>query len=284
MSRFVFILKTSRPGLWFPTIWLYLMPLVAGDHWYSLSFWVGLVYVCFPLNLLIYGWNDWVDRETDRLNPRKDSWLFGACGSDAELEILPQTLIVVQCVFWPLLIWRGGYWLLPTLLGIVLFSWIYNHPKWGWRMHPPLDLLCQIGYLLTISISVLLNDINWPNWMTMIYLCLFCLQSQIIGEIMDIDPDRAAGRKTTATVLGTIRSKLFLIGLVTLECLILGFFFQDWIFAGGLVLFGIWLLVDLYWFHEQSYTPLQFKLFGIGSNVAAFLSMIYVGMSGIFSS
>jgi len=41
----------------------------------SLPFWIGAIYVCFPLGLLLYGWNDLGDVDTDRQNPRKDSWL-----------------------------------------------------------------------------------------------------------------------------------------------------------------------------------------------------------------
>ena len=284
MSTMIFILKSSRPGLWFPTVWLYLMPLAGGEYWQDTSFWVGLAFVCFPLNLLVYGWNDLVDRETDRLNPRKDSWLFGACGSDEELAVLPYFMIGVHLLCWPFLIWLGGWALMLVLLGIVLFSWVYNHPSWGWRMRPPLELLCQVGYLLTLAFSVLLNDLVWPEWTTMFYLCLFCLQSQLLGEVMDVVPDRAAGRKTTATELGIIRTKMLLIGIVLIECLVLGILFNDWIFAGGLVLFTVWLIFDLFWFRDRDYTKTQFKIFGIGSNVAAVLSMVYVWLSGVFLS
>jgi 4-hydroxybenzoate polyprenyltransferase len=33
------------------------------------------------MGLLIYGWNDIVDYEADRLNPRKGTFLFGARGT-----------------------------------------------------------------------------------------------------------------------------------------------------------------------------------------------------------
>ena len=71
-------LKVSRPGLWFQTIWLYVLPLSAGADWRDPVLWLGLLWVCFPLSGLVYGWNDWVDWEIDQHNPRKDSWLFGA--------------------------------------------------------------------------------------------------------------------------------------------------------------------------------------------------------------
>jgi 4-hydroxybenzoate polyprenyltransferase len=63
-----FQLKASRPGLWFPTIWLYMLPL-AGQPLTGVAFWVGLLWCSFPLNHMVYGWNDCVDAETDRQNP-----------------------------------------------------------------------------------------------------------------------------------------------------------------------------------------------------------------------
>jgi len=89
LHRLLFFLKVSRPGLWFQTLWIYLLPTSATSAWLSPPFWLGLVYVTFPLNFLMYGWNDIVDRETDRYNPRKDSFVWGARGSRPELESLP---------------------------------------------------------------------------------------------------------------------------------------------------------------------------------------------------
>jgi 4-hydroxybenzoate polyprenyltransferase len=72
-----FLLKLSRPGLWFATLWLYLLPTSSQPElFHTIPFWLGLFYVSFPLNFLVYSWNDSVDIETDALNPRKDSfWL-----------------------------------------------------------------------------------------------------------------------------------------------------------------------------------------------------------------
>ena len=60
-STLRFILQASRPGLWLTAVWFYLLP--CGGHYLidSPQFWLGVVYVSFPLGLLIYGWNDCVD-------------------------------------------------------------------------------------------------------------------------------------------------------------------------------------------------------------------------------
>ena len=52
------LLKVSRPGLWFPTLWLYFAVLPRPLPVEQVSFWLGLGFVTFPLNFVVYGWND----------------------------------------------------------------------------------------------------------------------------------------------------------------------------------------------------------------------------------
>ena len=49
MSRALFLLKVSRPGLWFQTLWLYTLPTSQRDVFHSPIFWLGLLFVTFPL-------------------------------------------------------------------------------------------------------------------------------------------------------------------------------------------------------------------------------------------
>src|SRR5438046_9475405 len=70
-EEIAFLVKAARPGFWLTSIWFYLVP-VGGRHVLDQAeFWLGLVYVSFPLGLLIYGWNGVVDFDVDRFNPRK---------------------------------------------------------------------------------------------------------------------------------------------------------------------------------------------------------------------
>ncbi|MFT5679371.1 MAG: 4-hydroxybenzoate polyprenyltransferase [Myxococcota bacterium] len=276
-----FWLKASRPGLWFPTLWLYGLPLGGQNLLDSPAFWAGLLFVSFPLNLLTYGWNDLVDVETDANNPRKDSWLFGARGTPEQLSRLPWAMAAFTVLGFAPVVALGGLAMLPLLAAIVGVIALYNLPERGLRGRPPLELLCQAGYLLVIPMSAWLNAAPLPAWPTWLYLCLFCVQSQLIGEVMDIDPDRESGRKTTATVLGTQRTKLLIIATVAAEVALLVGVYSDLIFAGMLSLFLVWLLLDVtVLFGSRRYTLNQMKLFGVGSNLVAFGSMIYVWWSG----
>ena len=80
-------LKISRPGLWFPTIWIYVLPLGAQlDKLESLEFWLGFFFVCFPLNFFVYSLNDYGDIQADAQNKRKGNFLFGAKSSKETLK------------------------------------------------------------------------------------------------------------------------------------------------------------------------------------------------------
>lgn len=279
-ERLVFWLKSSRPGLWFPTIWLYVLPLGGMEPWHDARFWVGLAFVTLPLNLWVYGWNDYVDRETDRNNPRKDSWLFGARGDDALLATLPRVLVATALIVTAVMVGLGGWKMLPLFGALCVILWAYNHPTRGLRGRPPWEICCQAGYLLVVPMSMLLNDapeLVWPTW---IYLGLFAAQSHLMGEVMDVEPDRAAGRETTATKIGVTRTKLIIIAIVAAEVAMLVFIYGDLVFGGMLALGLLWLVLDVTWlFRSGRYTLTQMRLFGLGANALALSSMAYVWWS-----
>ena len=141
------------------------------------------------------------------------------------------------------------------LLSFVIINGLYNLPKNGLRSRPPLELLCQIGYVLIVPFSMFLNQTAEIPWQTYFYLLLFAWQSHLIGEVMDIEPDRASGRKTTATVVGIKATKLIIIGIVVLEVFLLFTVFKTYIFGGMLALGLIWLLLDLFLIYKtETYT------------------------------
>lgn len=283
VSRLLFYLKVSRPGLWFQTLWLYVLPVAAQRHFDSWNFWLGALFVLFPLNFLVYGWNDMVDTATDRINPRKNSFLFGAQGSAEELRELPRAMALVLIPFVLLFTVLGGWKLFAILLGMVGMIALYNLPGRGLRSRPPLELLNQLGYLLILPFSILLNRTGDFPWQSVGYLVLFCTHAHLMGEIMDVVPDRRTGRQTTATVLGIIPSKLAVAFLVLVESILILAVFRDKV-MGGFLAFGVlWLLADLAVFGDRSYTRNQFLLFGIGLNAAGFASMVWIWYAGTLS-
>ncbi len=286
LQQLLFYLKVSRPGLWFATLWLYLLPTSQMETvWTSIPFWVGLVYVTFPLNFMVYGWNDSVDYDTDQFNPRKDSFWFGAKGSKEELEALWKPILLVQILCIPILLYFAGWQFLMLMAAFVLINGLYNLPEKGLRSRPPLELLCQVGYVMTATFSVYINQVPNLPYITYFYLLLFAWQSHLIGEVMDIEPDRKADRRTTATILGMKKTKLLIIGIVSIEVSLLLFVYKDLIFGGMLAIGLLWLLLDLFWIYKtQTYTVQQMRLFGLLSNMVALASMMYVWYSGCLLS
>jgi len=99
IAEAVFLLQASRPGLWLTAVAFYMLPLSQRDVFHSVAFWLGALYVSFPMGLLLYGWNDIVDYEADRVNPRKGTFLFGARGTPEQLRRLPLRIALVQVPF-----------------------------------------------------------------------------------------------------------------------------------------------------------------------------------------
>ena len=276
-SSLSFIIKASRPGLWLTAVWFYLLPLGQRHVFHSAAFWLGLLYVTFPLGLIIYGWNDIADADIDSFNPRKGTFLFGARGSHEQLRRLPMQIALVQAVFASIFVYLDGARILLWLLGLVLFTAIYNLPRYGLKSHPPFDILNQAGYLLVFVLSSWLNHTPQLRWPAMLFGALFAMHSHVFGEIMDIEPDRASGRRTTGTVIVVIPSKVLICALLLLEAGLVWKFFGDFWISGALLFGVLWFLFDaLVLWRDRPYSLIQMRVFMLGWNAIALASIPWV--------
>ena len=275
-------LKISRPGLWFPTIWIYLVPFSFHTHfWESSIFWIGFLFVTFPLNYLVYGLNDYNDQRADKVNTRKGNFLFGAKATEKQLAKIPLRITFVILPFIIFFSIYAGFHMLLLLVFMIVVNIIYNFKPFRIKERPPFEICIQIGYVFTGFFSVLLNDLPMLPWQTILYLSLFAFQAHIAGEIMDIEPDLEAGKKTTATLIGRKKTKLLMLLILIVEIYILFFWFKDYFLAGFLTIFSLWLVLDVFtFFKEKPYSLSQMKLFGYAMNISALASMIWVLYSG----
>ena len=158
-----------------------------------------------------------VDVEADRLNPRKGTFLFGSLGAAEQLAALRWKIAAVQIpfliVFFVLIGPRIFVWFAVLLLAVAL----YNAPRFGCKSHPPFDVLIQASYLLVFVLSIWLNGAAQLPWQTFLFGALFAMHSHIFGEVMDVEPDRLSWRRTTATLIGAVRSKLLIAGFLCVE-------------------------------------------------------------------
>ncbi len=271
-------LKISRPGLWFPTIWIYLVPFSIASHfWENPIFWLGLVFVTFPLNYLVYGLNDYNDYKADLVNSRKGNFMFGAKSTQKQLASIPLKTIVIILPFIIVFTIISGYKMLLLLLFMIAINIIYNFKPFRIKERPPFEIAIQIGYVFTAFFSIVLNDLQMLPWQTILYLSLFAFQSHIAGEIMDIEPDIKAGKRTTATLIGRKNTKFLMLAFLCIEIYILTFWFEDYVLAGFLAVFSLWLLVDVFiLFKDKPYSLAQMNLFGYAMNFSAIASMIWI--------
>ena len=275
-SYLVFLLQVSRPGLWSTTSLFYLMPLGHADILHSGKLWLGLVFVLFPLGFLLYGVNDIVDAESDSLNPRKGTFMFGSRGAREQLAALKWQIAAVQVPFVAAFYFFVGPRILWWYAVLLLAVGLYNAPKIAWKGRPPFDVLIQASYLLVFVLSSWLNHVPQLPWPAFAFGALFAMHSHVFGEVMDIEPDRKSGRRTTATLIGAIGAKFLIAALLCVETAIVYRFFHDAVIAGFLAAGILWFVLDAsaVW-KERSYTPKQMRAFMWAWNGAAVLGMYW---------
>ena len=272
-----FAIQVSRPGLWLTAGWMYCLPVAQQPVLTSFAFWLGAVYLTFPFGYLLYGWNDVVDYEADRENPRKGTYLFGARGSREQLAKLPLRVAAVQLPF--LLI---GFVLIGpkfALLagGVVAANALYNAPRYGVKNRPPFELANQLGYLLVFIGSSWLNEVPQLPWQTFVYGGLFAVHAHLFGEILDIEPDRASGRRTTAVAIGAVPAKLGVAMLLGAETVLAYTAFGDPVVTAFLALSAVWFVADatVFW-KDRPYSMFQMRLFMLLWNALVVLSIGYI--------
>ena len=264
------VVKIARPGFWPTQLWFFVLPM-AGEHVLgSLAFWVGATYVCFPLGLLLYGWNDLGDSETDRQNPRKDSWVFGARPDSTMRKRLPLIIAGVQLPFVGMMVWLVGPWILVWFVAVLATNWSYNNLQF--KRLPVLDLVNQVGYLLIFLLAIWLCNLPNLGWPVLVFSALFAMQSHLFGQLMDIDEDTNAGRRGTAIQLGVRGSKIMLAVMMMVEGIIAAVYFRGGFVAvfmfSGAVFFAADAMVG-----PRRY-PVSFtKLFFIAWNLIVIATM-----------
>jgi 4-hydroxybenzoate polyprenyltransferase len=277
------LIKVARPGFWPTHLWFFLLPLGQREMFGRLGFWLGCAYVCFPLGLLLYGWNDLFDAETDRRNDRKDSWLFGARLDDQGLRRLPVWIALAQLPFLVVFTALFGAKMLAWFAALVAANAVYNWPRLGWKNWPALDLLNQVGYLLVFVLSSWVCGVPQLSGPALVFSGLFAMQSHLFGQIMDVDADRAAGRHTTAVVIGVRASKLLVVGfLVAATGISMRYFrggaIQVFLIGAG----GLFLADATFGYRARPYPAWLSKAFFLGWNAVVLATMHFVWSRGVF--
>jgi 4-hydroxybenzoate polyprenyltransferase len=264
-------------------LWFFLLPLGQRDLFRDKGFWLGVVYVCFPLGLLLYGVNDLFDAQTDNKNPRKDSWLFGARLGAAKLRELPRYIVAGQLPFVVVFSAWFGPILLLWFLGAMALSALYNAPRWGAKNWPGLDLLSQACYLMVFVLSTLVCRVPQLDAPALAFSALFAMLSHLFGQLMDVEEDRAAGRHSTVVVLGVRAGKALLVALLVAETWLSLEAFRYPAIAGFMAAGAAVFLVDVCWgYRARPYPTVFSKVFFVGWNLVVLVTMYPVWKFGVF--
>lgn len=275
-------LRVSRPGLWATQLWFYLLPLGGLhliDQW---TFWLGAFYVTFPLAYLLYGWNDLADYETDQLNPRKGNFLFGAKLRQEELAELPLRMAIVQLPFWALFLYTIGPNFLLWIGVCLAVNAAYNWPRIGFKGLPLLDVVNQAGYLLVFVLSSWVNHVPQLSWPAMLIGALFAMHSHLLNEITDIEPDRIAGRRTTAVVFGVGPTKLLIAAMLALESALMAYYFDSLLVVVFLACAATGFFTEYLWRGEKIFPDKILKYVLVAWNVVAIASIYWVWREALF--
>jgi 4-hydroxybenzoate polyprenyltransferase len=207
-GRLRYLLTLSRPRFW-----LYLAGPVLVGATYAASTVTDLAstetltlaaYFLLPANVLVYGVNDAFDVDVDEANPKKTDrevrWrsdpfvaaVVVACGA------VGLTLFaLVPAVAW------------PYLAGFFFLGVEYSAPPFRFKTTPVLDSVSNGLYVLPGAAAYAAVAGVHPPWLALVGGWLWTMGMHTFSAIPDIEPDREAGIRTTATVLGERRTYLY---------------------------------------------------------------------------
>lgn len=212
------VLVVSRPFWWINTAAPFIASygIIAGRQ--DAALWVGIVYFAFVYNLVMYGVNDIFDYESDIKNPRKIA--AGIDGSVLAKSKHPRLWlwIVLTALAPTAYLFSIGNTESNIWLAIMIFM-VFAYSVKGLRFKeiPLLDsATSSFHYTSPFIYGGLLagsSELYLPAFAT---FYIWVMANHAFGAIQDIKPDRDAGIKSIATVLGASRTIIFvLVGYTT---------------------------------------------------------------------
>lgn len=208
-------LYSSRPLSWintaYPFVAAYL--LVGGEI--NIVLIVGAVFFLVPYNLALYGINDVFDHASDVLNPRKG----GVEGALVPPEIHRQIIMLAVGACLPFLVllvaWGNTVsWLILALSMTALVA--YSAPPLRFKEVPVLDSLTSSMHFVTpaaYGVALVGGPVGPQVFSALGAFLLWGMASHAFGAVQDIMPDREAGIRSVATVLGARATVRMALGL-----------------------------------------------------------------------
>lgn len=148
---------------------------------------------------MLYGINDYFDRDVDQDNPKKEDkeavyrssvLVDGIIGLSAALAI-PLALILPERTY-------------PLMIVFLGLSYQYSAPPLRFKSKKFLDSISNGLYIMPFLITFSYASGTLPSTYVIAGAWLWTMAMHTFSAIPDIEPDREAGVETTATYLGRI--------------------------------------------------------------------------------
>jgi 4-hydroxybenzoate polyprenyltransferase len=208
LGRLRYLLTLSRPRFW-----LYLAGPIAVAVPFGVNSTEGLftpvtlplfAYFLLPANVFLYGINDVFDADIDVENPKKE-------GREARWRGDP---IVSGVIVASGLLGVGAFALTPQaswpyLAGFFVLATQYSAPPLRFKTTPFADSVSNGLYILPGAAAYAAVSGVHPPVAALAGAWLWTMGMHTFSAIPDIEPDRAAGIRTTATYLGTRRTFVY---------------------------------------------------------------------------
>ena len=222
VDRFGYLLALSRPRFWLYLAGPVLVGLAYGastiaDLYAPLA--LALVaYFLVPANVLLYGVNDVFDADIDAANPKKNDREVRYGGQRFVLAAIGVAVALgVALVLLAPPIARG--W----LVGFLVLAVAYSAPPFRFKTTPLLDSLSNGLYVLPGAAAYAAVAGHHPPLAALVGGWLWTMAMHTYSAIPDVEPDRQAGIRTTATVLGERGAYTYCVACWTLAAV--GFWF-----------------------------------------------------------
>ncbi|SEL90471.1 prenyltransferase [Haloferax larsenii] len=275
-DRLAYLLVLSRPRFW-----LYLAgPVLVGaaaaattlSDLYDPAVVVLFAYFLVPANVFLYGVNDIFDADIDEANPKKDDrearWHDDPVNTAVVVGSGVLGAVVITLV--PALAW-------PWIAAHFFLAVEYSAPPFRFKTTPFLDSVSNGLYILPgVAAYAAVAGVN-PPALAVAGAWLWTMAMHTFSAIPDIAPDREAGIRTTATVLGEGRTYAYCAVVWTLAAV--SFATVDVRLGGLLAIYPVFVLgvaasnVDVaraYWWF-----PILNTVVGMLITVGALWSTIY---------
>lgn len=207
---FYSIVKVSRPHIWLYTAGSFMAGAqIGGVLGGSISLGLlcmGLVALTIPVNMFIYGLNDYYDSESDAHNPKKEFLESRSFGHDTSL------LIAAAAGF----TFTAAVFLSQGVLAAALFIFwalivaTYNIPFLRLKGVPGLDMLFALNFPLWGVIGYVLSQGSLPATSIYIALVPFAMSLHLYTAVHDRQYDAQSGLITSAVYVGSLNRNLLL--------------------------------------------------------------------------